>query len=367
MLKSYGVRQYAAAELASTAIKLLQFNHLVQDTRMKPLKISLSIALALTTIASSSNAFACAACGCTLSKDWETQGITTKPGFSAELSYDYLNQNQQRYGSGKASGALINTLNAATQEIEAFTKTQTITASINYTGDTVGVSIQIPFVNRTHGTYGNGPGYNYSTSSDNSVGDVRIIGRYTGFSDEKTSGIIAGVKLPTGNTGANFSTGIAAPGALDSGLQIGTGSTDIILGGYTSGTVDKYGWFAQGTVQHAVATDIAMTGTYRPGDAYTLNTGLRYAEFGAKITPMLQLNIIKRQADTGTSVPVDQLNLSTPVSGGTLAYLAPGASMRLGGGTSVYGFVQLPIYQSVNSLQLAPQYTLTVGMRQSFE
>jgi hypothetical protein len=82
---------------------------------------------------------------------------------------------------------------------------------------------------------------------------------------------------------------------------------------------------------------------------------------------MLQLNIIKRQADTGTSVPVDQLNFSTPISGGTLAYLAPGASMRLGGGTSVYGFVQLPVYQSVNSLQLAPQYTLTLGVRQSFE
>jgi hypothetical protein len=340
---------------------------------MKPLKISLSIALALTTIAAGSDAFACAACGCTLSKDWETQGITTKPGFSAELSYDYLNQNQQRYGSGKASGALINSqLNAlpAGQEIEAFTKTQILTASLNYTGDVIGVSIQLPFVNRTHATYGNTAplGSSYSTSSDNSLGDVRIIGRYTGFSDEKTSGIIAGVKLPTGNTGANFTGGTAAGQALDAGLQIGTGSTDIILGGYTSGTMDKYGWFAQGTVQHAVATDTAIGGlAYRPGDAYTLNTGLRYAEFGAKITPMLQLNIIKRQADSGTfTVPLDPVT-GVPVSGGTLAYLAPGASMRLGGGTSVYGFVQLPVYQSVNSLQLTPQYTLTVGMRQSFE
>jgi hypothetical protein len=333
---------------------------------MKPLKISLSIALALATIASGNNAFACAACGCTLSKDWETQGITTKPGFSAELSYDTLNQNQQRYGSGKASGALINTLLAAGQEIEAFTKTQTITASLNYTGDIIGISIQLPFVNRTHGTYGTTAplGSTYLTSSDNSLGDVRIIGRYTGFSDEKTSGIIAGIKLPTGNTGAYFADGVTP---LDAGLQIGTGSTDIILGGYTSGTVDKYGWFAQGTVQHAVSTDAALGGaSYRAGDAYTLNTGLRYAEFGARITPMLQVNIIKRQADSGTGVPPDMIT-GVPVSGGTLAYLAPGASMRLGGGTSVYGFVQLPIYQSVNSLQITPQYTLTLGVRQSFQ
>jgi hypothetical protein len=113
---------------------------------------------------------------------------------------------------------------------------------------------------------------------------------------------------------------------------------------------------------------MAMGGlAYRPGDAYTLNTGIRYAEFGAKITPMLQLNIIKRQADTGAfTVPLDPVT-GVPISGGTLAYLAPGVSIRAGGGMSVYGFVQLPIYQSVNSLQLVPQYTLTLGVRQSFE
>ncbi|MCX7194107.1 MAG: hypothetical protein NTY60_10910 [Proteobacteria bacterium] len=333
---------------------------------MQYLRTTLSVALAFAALSIGSEAQACAACGCTLSTDWGSQGVSTEPGFSVDLSYAYLNQNQQRYGSAKASGALINTLNAAGQEIEAYTRTQTVTASLNYTGDTFGIGIQIPFVNRTHGTYGNGPGYNYSTSSDNSIGDVRVISRYTGFSAEKTSGIIAGIKMPTGNTGANFSTGIAAPGPLDSGLQIGTGSTDLIFGGFTSGLISSYGWFAQGTVQRAVATDTAMTGTYRPGDAYTLNAGIRYAEYGAKITPMLQLNIIKRQADTGTSVPLDQLNFSTPVSGGTLAYLAPGASVRLGGGASVYGFVQLPVYQKVNSLQISPQYTLTLGVRQSF-
>jgi hypothetical protein len=193
---------------------------------------------------------------------------------------------------------------------------------------------------------------------------VRIITRYTGFSDEKNAGIIAGLKLPTGNTGAYFADGVTP---LDAGLQIGTGSTDIIFGGYTTGNIGAHSWFAQGTVQHAIATDAALAGaSYRPGDAYTLNTGLRYAEFGAKITPMLQLNIIKRQADTGTGVPADPVT-GVAVSGGTLAYLAPGASMRLGGGTSVYGFVQLPVYQTVNSLQIVPQYTLTLGMRQSFE
>lgn len=328
--------------------------------------------LTLAALSITGEALACAACDCTLSKEWENQGIITKPGFSADLSYNYLNQNRQRYGSGKATAALINSQSAAGQEIEAYTRTQSVTAALNYTGEIIGVSIQIPFVNRSHGTYGVTTGAQSATSSDKSIGDVRITGRYTGFSSEKTSGIIAGLKLPTGNTGAVFNAGVlggapAAGQALDAGLQIGTGSTDIILGGYTAGSMGEYGWFAQGTVQHAVSTDAALGGaTYRPGDAYTLNTGIRHAEFGAKITPMLQLNIIKRQADSGTGVPLDPVTL-VPVSGGTLAYLAPGASLRLGGGMSVYGFVQLPIYESVNSLQIVPSYTLTLGVRQSFE
>ncbi len=329
------------------------------------LSTAISLTLALAALTAGSEALACAACGCTLSKDWETQGITSKTGFSFDLSYDYLNQNQQRYGSARASGTLISSQLAAGQEVEAYTKTQTVTASLNYTSENIGVSLQIPVVNRTHGTYGNvAPlGSSYLASSDSAIGDVRIISRYTGFSNEKTSGLIAGIKLPSGNTGAMFNDGITP---LDSGLQIGTGSTDFILGGYTSGTVSDYGWFAQGTVQHAFSTDASLTGSYRPGDAYTLNTGIRHAEFGAKVTPMLQLNLIHRQADTGTSVPLDPITF-VPVSGGTLAYLAPGASVRMGGGTSVYGFLQLPVYQSVNSLQIVPQYTLTLGVRQSFD
>lgn len=330
------------------------------------LKVSLASALALATLVASSNTYACAACGNTLSKDWETQGISGNQGFVADLSYDYLNQNQQRYGSGAASNALVNQQLNAGQEIEAYTKTQTVTATLIYNEDTWGVSAQLPYVKRNHGTYGNTAplGSTYMVSSDSSLGDIRVTGRYTGFTEDRGTGIIFGIKLPTGNTGAHFSDGVTP---LDAGLQIGTGSTDLIVGGYTTGNIEHYGWFVQGTAQHAVATKKALGNLdYRPGDAYALNAGIRYAGFGAKVSPMLQLNIIKRLADSGVfTVPLDPLT-GVPVSGGTLAYLAPGVSVRLGGGTSVYGFVQLPIYQKVNSLQITPKYTATLGVRQSF-
>jgi hypothetical protein len=338
----------------------------------KLLQVAILSTLALLPLLAINDANACAACGETLSKDWGTQGVSTHPGFTADLSYSYVNQGQQRLGTGTASSADINARAVLSQEIEDYTVTRTTTASLNYSSDTWGINTQLPFVQRTHGTYGTGayPATTaYSTSDDSSLGDIRVIGRYTGFSADKTAGIIAGIKLPTGSTNATFSNGVTP---LDRSLQIGTGSTDLILGGFLTGTVDEYGWFAQGTVQHAVTTKTISGLDYRPGDAYALNTGRRYAKFGAQRAPMLQLNFIHRQPDTpdtganAGATPPDALS-GGPATGGTLVYLAPGVSVRIGGGTSAYGFLQLPVYQNVNSLQLSPRYTLSIGIKHSFE
>ncbi len=314
--------------------------------------------------ATTGDAHACAACESTLSRDWETQGISGSQGFVADLSYNYMNQDRQRYGSGYASPALINRQLNAGQEIEAYTRTQTLTASLIYNDDTWGATLQIPYLQRTHATYGNTAplGSSYSTSSDSGIGDVRVTGRYTGFSEERSSGAILGVKLPTGNHSASFSTGPAAGTPLDASLQIGTGSTDLIFGGYTTGVFGHHAWFLQGTVQRAVATQ----NNFRPGDTIVLNAGIRYAGFGTRVSPMLQLNVLNRQADGGANATPPDPVTGGPTTGGTLVYLAPGASVQLGGGVSMYAFLQLPIYQRVNSLQLVPKFMLTLGARTGF-
>lgn len=333
-------------------------------------KSTLLASLTLATLVSGSDAFACASCGCTLSTDWGSQGVSTKEGFSADLSETYINQNQLIYGNSKPTDAQVQNLYNNNQEIETSTMTQTTTVALNYNSDTWGVGVQVPYLHRTHGTNGqttNGViGENYTESADSGLGDVKVIGRYSGFSDDKTTGLIAGVKFATGNTNANFTSGVNAGSPLDAGLQLGTGSTDIILGAYTSGTVSTYGWFVQGTVQHSISGLVnEASGSYRPGDAYLLNSGIRYAGFGSTVSPMLQLNLVHREYDQGSAVPTDVFT-GSPISGGNLAYLSPGLSVRLGGGTSVYGFVQVPIYQNIGSLQLVPQYIASVGVHQNF-
>jgi hypothetical protein len=341
---------------------------LLYSSRLRPFwQITFAVFIAGIGLFDAEQALACAACGCTLSTNWQTQGINTTPGYSFNLAYSYLNQDQQRYGTGKASAAQITALNAAGNEIEDYTKTQTLSAALNYTGDAWGATVALPFVQRTHGTFTDAGTWpttaNYLSSSDSSIGDIRVVGRYTGFSADRSAGLIIGAKLPTGSTNATFNDGTA----VDPSLQIGTGSTDVILGGFVAGNLGSYGWFVQGTVQHAVSTKSFSGADYRPGDTWSLNTGIRHAKFGARFTPMLQLNLVHRRPDGGAAATPPDALTGGVATGGTLLYLAPGATWRVGGGTSIYGFVQLPVYQNVNSLQLAPRYTLTLGMRQSFE
>lgn len=340
-------------------------------------RYALIACMTMATLVNTGEAYACASCGCTLSSDWGSQGVSTKEGLSADLSETYINQNQLIYGNSKPSAAFIQSLYSKGQEIETATMTQTTIAALNYNDEMWGIGILVPYLHRTHGTNGiagqpydaagNNLGANYSESSDSGVGDIRVVGHYNGFFDDNTSGLVAGVKFATGNTNANFTSGAIAGTPLDSGLQLGTGSTDIILGAYTSGTVRTYGWFVQGTVQHSISGLVNVAGQdYRPGDTYLINSGIRYAGFGTTFNPMLQLNLLHKEYDQGSSIAVpSDVFTGSPVSGGNLAYLSPGLSIRLGGGTSVYGFVQIPVYQNVGSLQLVPQYIASVGVHQN--
>lgn len=331
---------------------------------MAHLRRGAALALACAALAAPGGAYACAACGCTLSNDWGVLGAPSAEGFIADISYNYLNQNQQRYGTGAASPALINQQLNAGQEVETYTRTQTVTATLMYSSEDWGAAVQVPYLLRSHATYGTTAplGSSYSTSSDSAMGDVRVIGRYMGWSADRSSGILAGMKFPTGPTGTVFGAGSAAGTPVDASLQIGTGSTDIILGGYLSGVFGDHGWFLQGTVQRAVA----MQNNYRPGDTIALTGSVSHGVYGARITPMLQLNVIHRQPDSGAAAtPPDPLTQG-PTTGGTLVYLSPGASVRVADGFSVYGFVQIPVFEKVNSLQLTPRYVVTVGARQMF-
>jgi len=347
-------------------------------------KLVIAMALALP----AAGVMACASCGCSLNTDIGTQGMGSSQGWTFDLRYDNLNQNQLRSGTGTISqNQAANTINPKTglpAEVEGFTQNNYVTASLDYNnGETWGATVVLPYIMRSHMTYGPdtdpGDGLGYPTGANgyssqaNGFGDMKIIGRYFGFAEQKDWGIQFGVKLPTGS---NNQTAVGNSGsivAVDPGLQLGTGSTDAIIGVYKFGIIPKtedWGYFGNVQYQATVKpTNVPSTiaainaaggvgNSYRPGNALNINVGTNYQGWD-KWVPTLQFNYLYKTADSGTAA-------DTWSTGGTLLYATPGILYKLTDQTQVYANVQLPVYQNLNGIQLAPSFIASMGVRVHF-
>ncbi len=315
------------------------------------------------------NVMACASCGCTLSSDWENMQFSYAPGIKLDLRWDYIDQNQLRTGTGRISSTAASQVmeNGSPAEVEKYTRNNYYTLGIDYsTSPDWGINVQVPFIDRSHLTLGTasdgttpGPGGGQYNSRTESFGDVRVVGRYQGFIPGCNSlGVLLGLKLPTGSyTDTGTSTDPTMPGSapIDRGLQPGTGTTDAIMGVFYADYLSQnFGYFTQALLQ----TALYATDQYRPGESLNLNLGLRYTGI-RDVTPQVQMNFRHVLHDTGAQA--DENN-----TGGTLLYFSPGVSVSVSNHVSAYGFVQLPVYQDVRGIQLAPRITTSLGMRYSF-
>ena len=69
---------------------------------------------------------------------------------------------------------------------------------------------------------------------------------------------------------------------------------------------------------------------------------------------MLQANLVVRGRDRGGEAETDD-------SGGTALWLSPGLGYSLGKQAQIYAFVQLPLYQYVNGVQLVADAAYVLG------
>ena len=328
-----------------------------------------------------SAAFACATCGCTLSTDAAT-GYSTASGWRINVDYTFIDQNELRHGSGKASPEqVVNDPSAPVLgggEIERGTINRYINLSATYRFNADwGVTFLLPYVIRDHSTYGTqlAP-YTPSESAPNQIsdahvsgiGDGKILASYQGFLPTHNLGLQFGVKLPTGNYGGEdingdlvghpvtFKSGPGFGQSLDTSLQPGTGSTDLIVGGYYFQPVSQnFDAFVNGQFQAAVKENLDQNGAdFRPGNTTTISFGVRY-EAHANWVPQLQINWLHKMADQGFLA-------DHPDTEGMVAYLSPGISGSLSKNLQLYAFVQVPIYSHLQGYQLFPGWTGTVGV-----
>jgi hypothetical protein len=127
---------------------------------------------------------------------------------------------------------------------------------------------------------------------------------YTGFFKDMSTGVIFGLKLPTGPYTAF---------GLDRDTQIGSGSTDLILGGFHRGLLtgdNAWQYFSQVRWQQpflyraALDSDTGLPALYKPGYQVDGAAGVLYNNWYNvlgldKITPLTQIIVSHRAHDSG--------------------------------------------------------------------
>ena len=381
--------------MSGPSIRLLPRKYSVPRTA-RPLAATLGV-LAIGLIPHT--AHACATCGCTLSTDAAT-GYSTDSGWRLNVDYTFIDQDQLRSGSSKANPQQV--VNQPSDpslgggEIEKGTTNRYINFSATYRFNADwGMTFVVPYVLRDHATYGTQlqPYTPAETAPDQvsgahvaGIGDAKVLASYQGFLPTHNLGVQVGIKLPTGHYGGEsddsatgdqlglfhnvvepahsvfvghpttFNSGPNAGQALDTSLQAGTGSTDLIVGAYYFQPVSQdFDAFVNAQFQAAVAQKLDTPGAdFRPGNLTTLSFGLRY-EAHANWVPQVQINWFHRSADQGALA-------DGPDTEGTVAYLSPGISGSITKNLQAYAFVQVPVYSHLQGYQLFPHWTATVGL-----
>ena len=174
------------------------------------------------------------------------------------------------------------------------------------------------------------------------LGDIRIQGIYTGFSPDLSTGLTFGIKLPSGSYTHND-----AYGDVDRDTEIGTGSTDALLGGFHRGYLtpeQAWGWFLQGTLDQPVL----FRDGYRPGLEVDAAVGIHYNGWfigNTQVTPIAQAIGSDRARDSGP-------NSADPVASGyQRVLLSPGTEVNLHH-LRLYADVEFPVYQYMTGNQL---------------
>jgi hypothetical protein len=284
--------------------------------------------------------------------------------FSLDLSFQYIDQDQPRIGSRRARVGEI-----ASDHDEIRTINRLAALQLNYSlNERFQMGVTLPYVSRSHEHFdvenARIERWNFAD-----IGDAAVQARVRVFSltdlAHSSVWLTGGVKLPIGSRREIGSSGEDA----EVTIAPGTGSTDALLGvTYQSGVLRNTA--LQGELGHTTLIPffIALNGRingrgthdYRRGHEVQLNAGTEYP-----LTATLHLLGQINGRMTGKDA-VGQTNENRDLTGGRYLYLSPGLRVILRGKTSIYGFVQLPVYQHVNGIQLTSKANYLAGIRKSF-
>jgi len=299
-------------------------------------------------------AASCGAAFCVVNTDWATQGAWIEPGARLDLRYEHIDLDQPRHGRDRVA---VGQISAHHDEVETRNRNWVATLDWGLT-PAWALSLALPYVDRDHHHIHNHRGEQlHDRWSLRGVGDVRVSARYqlvaSGAAEAPHAlGLTFGVKLPTGERDQANAEGAVA----ERTLQPGTGTTDALIGAWWHGgaPLEGWSWFARAQAQLPLNTKDA----FKPGRQGQIDTGVRRA-LGNSAAVMLQANFLMKARDSGDNAePAD--------SGQRALFVSPGLSWNVTRDVQAYAFVQVPVYQKVNGVQLTADWSALAGVSWRF-
>jgi hypothetical protein len=288
------------------------------------------------------------ACGCGIYEVGTSSMLPTGSGLMTFLDYDYQDQDHNWSGDSGAPAA-----DNPDKDIRTSFLTFGFQDMFNRRW---GMRLEVPYEVRHFETTGGATGDDIVDVNFRGFGDVRIEAVYTGLEPDVSAGLTFGLKLPTGSYTNND-----AFGDVDRDTQIGSGSTDLLLGGYKRFNLGTdYGW--SGFSQALLEVPVLTQAQYRPGAEVSAAAGLYYNGWSVGrllISPIVQVKATVRGRDTGAGA-------SNPVASGyERVILAPGLEFDAHP-FKVYADVEAPLYQRFTGNQLVAPLMFRVDLSYMF-
>ena len=285
--------------------------------------------------------WACA-CGCGVFDVGTASMFPSGQGGALWEEYDFMDQTHNWDGTSKADDN-----NNSDKQI----RSSFITTGFQYMFNRQwGIEVSLPYDHRDFKTDVNDgtPPVDVQSFEHSAVGDMRIQGIYTGFSPDMSTGLTFGFKVPTGDW--------TYPG-FDRDTEIGSGSTDALVGAFHRGAIlgsDSFSYFAQNLLDQPFLTQ----GGYRPGSEDDSALGAYYNGIslgGVRVTPVAEVENSYRSKDRGWAAdPTD--------SGYERVILSPAIELDYKK-VMVFFDVGFPVYVYTNGDQLVASelYKVTVS------
>lgn len=342
------------------------------------------LAAMLLTLASDSVSASCGQSSCAVDADLAADVALLFREVRLGSDVEYIDQDQPWVSSGSAS---VGELPAPHAEVETTNVSWKLNAEVGIS-DNWSLSLLAPLVYREHfhldpissETEPDGGGAHHGEEPPEEPDGVITIGDATGtperwsffrFGDMQLAAhynyvigpasrvsAYVGLKLPTGDTNVRNDDGEEA----EMTLQPGTGSVDPLIGG----SVTHRFTIADRQFPSLLSASVRIPGSdgrfgYRAGADAVISAGTAYA-FVPRLTGLLQLNFRHRDRDDAGNAP----GVADENTGGEYLFISPGVKLGIADGLALLTYVQVPVFQRVNGIQIVSRWNLLCGLTYSF-